>query len=143
MGATRELKPPGRSAATAGLVVPFVVPVVPARRFDSPCGAYPAWKGTFCPTTISDSSLSVATRCGVERTFTSEEDWSAWITIPSEGRLIPSAFASAETGPANPVRNPPRLAAERMFWTPSEETRPGTEAIGMSADSPSYFIGMV
>ncbi len=82
---------------------------------------------------ISDSSLSVATRCGVESTFTSEEVWSACTSTPSEGRLIPSFESSDETGPANPVRNPPSATAEPRL---KEETRPGSEAIGMTPVSP-------
>ena len=136
MGATSELRPPVlRRLLTLEAFVVFA----PARSEERPVGVYPAWNGTFWPTTISDSSLSVATRCGVERTFTSDEDCSAWMTSPSDGRFSPSAFASAETGPANPVRNPPSEAAARMFETPRDETRPGSEASGMMPPSPLYL----
>ena len=45
-------------------------------------GEKPAWNGTFWPTVISASSLSLVSRCGVESTFTSELDWSAWRVPP-------------------------------------------------------------
>ncbi len=54
-------------------------------RLETPEGKYPVWKGTFWPTVISDSSLSVASTCGVEMTFTSELDCSARMRTPSEG----------------------------------------------------------
>ena len=82
---------------------------------------------------ISDSSLSVATRWGVERMFASELVWSAWTRTPMDGMLRPRFLSSAVTGPLNPVRNPPSWTAlERS----SDDTRPGSEAIGMMPVSP-------
>jgi len=82
---------------------------------------------------ISDSSLSIATMCGVERTFASADDWSAWMRTPMEETLMPRFLSSVVTGPAKPVRKPPREIAEPRL---KDETRPGWEESGMMPVSP-------
>ena len=91
--------------ATAGVVVPMF-------------GANAAWNGTFCPTLISPSVLSVMITCGVLITFTSLELSRAWSTIPNDGTLTPPTVIG---GPWIPARKPLRLASEE---TPASELRP-------------------
>ena len=81
-------------------------------------GEYAAWKGTFWPTVISPSVLSVMTTCGVLMTLTSLELCSACSTIPNDGMLTPETVIG---GPWMPARKPLRLDKED---TPPSELSP-------------------
>jgi hypothetical protein len=84
-------------------------------------GAKPAWNGTFWPTVISASSLSLVRRCGVLSTFTSELCCSACSTTPNAGMLSPSWLNAGMVGPCSPARKPPneaRLVSEKDGGTP-------------------------
>ena len=84
-------------------------------------GEYAAWKGTFCPTVISPSVLSVMITCGVLITFTSLELCSALSRMAKEGSVMFKP-GTVMGGPCKPARNPPRLPREAR--PPSELSPP-------------------
>ncbi len=99
----------------------------------------PAWKGTFWPTVISASSLSLVKMCGVESTLTSELFCSACITMEKAGMGKLSS-----SGPCRPAKKPPSWASERMpeserllpIWLPSTATDSSPASPSSEAGAP-------
>ena len=111
-------------------MVPVVVPVVPVVPAidESPVseGEYAAWNGTFWPTVISPSVLSVMITCGVEITLTSLELCSALRTMPNEGSetLVQRARENCER---NGLSAKAQFAARNLFeMTPGQLVADGT-----------------
>ncbi|CAM4384983.1 hypothetical protein COSO111634_38405 [Corallococcus soli] len=108
MGAYSDPRPPSEPSSDGAR--PPVPPAPPVTELPRLVGLKPDWKGTFWPTVISASSLSLVSRCGVDSTFTSEDCCMALSTTPNAGMSMPRFLSSGRTGPWMPARKPPMLA---------------------------------